>query len=30
LDAVLAFDEHFTQYRFRHHVLHLTSPDQFL
>ena len=27
LNAVLAFDRHFVQYRFRHHVTNLTSPD---
>ena len=27
LDAVLAFDRHFVQYRFRRHVTNLTSPD---
>lgn len=28
LDAVLAFDRHFSQYRFRHRVTNLTDPRQ--
>lgn len=28
LDAVLAFDRHFTQYRFRSRVINLTDPQQ--
>lgn len=28
LDAVLAFDRHFTQYRFRSQVINLTDPHQ--
>ena len=28
LDAFLAFDRHFTQYRFRRNVIDLTSPQQ--
>ena len=28
LDAVLSFDRHFSQYRFRHRVINLTDPRQ--